>query len=219
MWWVCPHTVWPGSTALSQDERARAAVMTRRADAEAFRRCRGALRSILAARTRLPEAALEFAYGPTGRPRLAGHPDLHFSVSHTDDWAVVAVSLGSRIGVDVERYHHPGVDTAALTRRFLLPAAETPPAGEAGFAHAWTRYEARIKAAAGSLGRPLPAAAAGWPAFSLDAPPGHSATLVSAGPASLAPPRVVRAWHACSQHRCRTAPDGTSVTVPGRCRS
>ncbi|MEZ0069281.1 phosphopantetheinyl transferase [Streptacidiphilus sp. MAP12-20] len=195
-WWLCRHQVWPGSSALSADERARADAMLRARDRAAYRRCRGALRGILASWTGAEAAALRFDYTATGRPVLPAWPSLDFSVSHTADWAVIVVGTAGPLGVDVEQINQHGTDIGALARRFLAPTGEPPPRSDADFARAWTRYEARVKAAGGSLGRPLPVEAATWPTIALDAPTGHAATLVCAGPA-LPEVRVRLPWHTC----------------------
>jgi 4'-phosphopantetheinyl transferase len=52
---------------------------------------------------KISPASWEFRRTPYGRPTLAeGFPDVHFSVSHTDDLALVAVSTTQNLGIDVE---------------------------------------------------------------------------------------------------------------------
>jgi 4'-phosphopantetheinyl transferase len=48
-------------------------------------------------------AALELAYGPTGRPYLRGHGHIDISVSHTGELLVVGLTTRGLIGVDAER--------------------------------------------------------------------------------------------------------------------
>ena len=52
---------------------------------------------------KISPAAWEFRRTSYGRPTLAeGFPDVYFSVSHTDDLALVAVSTTRNLGIDVE---------------------------------------------------------------------------------------------------------------------
>lgn len=81
-----------------------------------------------------------------GRPLLAGRPDVHLSLSHTD--GVVAAAAGHLpVGVDVERLGRvpgPGVMDRALTAaERALVAADADP-GRA-FLRQWVRKEALIK--------------------------------------------------------------------------
>lgn len=113
-----------------------------------------ALRSILGSYLDRPAGAVDFAYGPHGKPGLDREdalPDLRFNLTHSDDLALVAVTLGREIGIDLERARgdRPVVD---LARRWFAPEESTAvlelPADEraAGFFACWTRKEAVIKA-------------------------------------------------------------------------
>ncbi|GAA1313821.1 4'-phosphopantetheinyl transferase family protein [Saccharothrix xinjiangensis] len=79
-----------------------------------------------------------------GKPRLAEPRGVHFSVSHSGDRVVVALSRGADVGVDVE-------ETGPVDPR----AAELAgcPAG-AGFHLAWARKEAVLKATGHGLSVP-----------------------------------------------------------------
>lgn len=81
---------------------------------------------------------------------------MQFNLSHAGDLALVAVSHGRRLGIDVERVR----DDLALDRlaEFVFSTAELdawhrvpPPARTTAFFAAWTRKEAYVKA----LGRGL----------------------------------------------------------------
>lgn len=47
---------------------------------------------------------IELSYGEYGKPSLAGHPKIHFSISHSGEWVIV--SVGNTVhGIDVEHSH------------------------------------------------------------------------------------------------------------------
>jgi 4'-phosphopantetheinyl transferase len=110
-----------------------------------------ALRQVLAGRTGRPAAALVFETGEYGKPALAGPMACAFSLSHSDELALVALADDGDIGVDLERVRVlPDLD--ALERQCLTAAecrelAGLPPAARSlGFLQRWTRKEACLKA-------------------------------------------------------------------------
>ena len=113
-----------------------------------YLRSHAALRAILATYTAAP---LDFAMAEHGKPYLPAFPDLRFNLSHSHDMALVAVTRGMEIGVDVERFR-PMQECMAIAERFFPPleAAElaaVPPEGrEVEFFRLWTRIEAKLKA-------------------------------------------------------------------------
>lgn len=69
-----------------------------------------ALRRILARATGVPPGELFFFREPLGRPRLvrqAGMPDIRFNLATRDRLALVAMTEGVDVGVDVERLRTP----------------------------------------------------------------------------------------------------------------
>ncbi|AUG75703.1 hypothetical protein CFP65_0754 [Kitasatospora sp. MMS16-BH015] len=179
LWWIAPGSHWLGSAALSAAELARAGRITEPAVRAAFRRRRGALRSVLAGYTGAAPAELVFRHGPAGRPEVPGAPA--FSVSAAGEWAVLAVGAGPVLGVDLELAGQ-GRELNAVARRFLPALAleqSAPERREAVFLRAWTRYEATLKAAGLGLGGALPPESAGWSARPLAAPTGLTASLVT----------------------------------------
>jgi phosphopantetheinyl transferase len=154
-----------------------------------------ALRQVLA--RYLGEAAEEIALarGPHGKPALAAGPErLAFNLSHSGDLALVAVSRGRELGVDVERIE-PARDLVALAARAFDAEAEAavrraPAADRAEvFYELWARHEARLKC----LGVGL-AGAGGDPGTeptvrTLSIEPEYAAALAFTGPS----PRI-RCW-------------------------
>jgi len=148
----------PADDRLARYERALGLLPAdRRARIHGFRQPADALRSLLGellVRSLIGErlgpdvARAPFARGPHGKPRVAGHADVHFNLSHSGDWAVCAVD-SQPIGVDVERIVPltPADLGAALSpaeRAYLdgLAAAARPVA----LFRLWTLKESHTKA-------------------------------------------------------------------------
>jgi 4'-phosphopantetheinyl transferase len=142
---------------LAADEAARAARYRFDRDRERFVVGRGLLRTILGGYLGLSPAELRFTYNPNGKPLL---PDLEFNLSHCEELALVAVSRGSRVGVDLERVRVLK-DAAELVARFFSPAEHAayeklPPADQPqAFFNLWTRKEAWLKATGDGIGHLL----------------------------------------------------------------
>jgi len=123
-----------------------------------------------------------------GKPQLAGvSRGVRFSLSHSGECALLAISVGREVGVDVEE-HRP-VDFLSLARSAFSPheraALEELPMNEHAdaFYRCWTRKESFIKARGDGLSFPLD----GFD-VSLDA---DAAQLLIACPAS---PEDVSRW-------------------------
>lgn len=144
-------------SVLSSDERARAATMrdpTRRAR---FVAARASLRAMLAAFLDVEPAALVFDYGASGKPLLRPANELtcaslpHFSVTHSDGLALIAVTYAGPVGIDLELMRAiPRAE--GIARRVIGEAAATTLAAmrgeerDAHFLWRWTRREAAVKA-------------------------------------------------------------------------
>ena len=136
---------------LDDDELARAARLRFERDRRRYVASHVALRQVLARRTGRPAAALRFEAGEHGKPRLAGAPTCAFSLSHSDDGALIALADDGEVGVDLERVR-PMRDLDALARRILTVdeferlEAVAPAGRTTAFLRAWTRKEACLKA-------------------------------------------------------------------------
>ncbi len=104
---------------------------------------------------------IELTRGDRGKPRLAHDPErLGFNLSHSGDLALIAVSQGREVGVDVERLK-PERDLVALAERALDPKEATAVRAASGdertrlFYELWTRHEARLKCLGLGLGPAL----------------------------------------------------------------
>lgn len=164
--------------------------------------CRGTLREILSRYLDLGPAHICLAYNRFGKPYIAGS-QVRFNVSHSGDWAMIAVSIGAETGIDIERIE-PRFAQERIPDRFFsqreaarlraLPESQQTEA----FFRCWTRKEAYIKARGLGMALSLdsfdvsfapgePAAflggADGWAVENLDAPSGYAAAVVAEGSA------------------------------------
>jgi 4'-phosphopantetheinyl transferase len=165
---------------LADDERARAARFHFERDRARFIIAHGVLRLILS--RYLNDQAprdLRFTYNAYGKPALdrsATNLDLYFSLSHSRDLALMAVTRGREIGIDVE-YVRPDLAEERLAERVFSPGElaalrQLPRQArvEAFFA-GWTRKEAYVKGRGEGLSLPLRA-------FEVSALPGEAAVCM-----------------------------------------
>jgi len=145
----------PVRDLLSAAERERAARFHLERDAVCFTLCRARLRLLLGRAIGVDAAAVRFEYGAAGQPLLAGGSGPCFSVSHSGAFALIAISAGGRVGVDLERIRsRADCDVAAyfsedeVRRLRSLP----PDDRERAFFRCWTRKEAYLKARGDGLG-------------------------------------------------------------------
>lgn len=142
---------------LSDDERSRAERFRFARDRRRYVVARGTLRRLLAARLGCPADTVSFAYGTFGKPTLRDAGPLSFNLSHCDDLAVLAVTDGASVGVDLERIRPLADDFAkhafAAEERAALHALPRCCAEIAVFA-CWTRREAFGKATGAGLSQP-----------------------------------------------------------------
>ncbi len=154
----------PLKSLLSPDESARADRYKVSQPRRHFIVCRAVLRQLLGSCVDCGPTDVEFEYGPHGKPALrqSTPPPLgiQFSVSHSDDQALIAIAVDRLIGVDIERIDS-SVRILKLARRFFSPreAAELVKLPEndqlAGFFQGWTSKEAYLKSTGFGLSFPL----------------------------------------------------------------
>jgi len=139
-------------TWLSPDERVRAARYRFDADRRRFAWTRGILRTLLASYVGGPPDQIHFGAAAKGKLHLTPRDGLRFNVSHSHEWALIALTRDREVGVDVEHHRSLRHDLFAIATRFFAPAevaalraldaAEQEPA----FYRVWSRKEAYIKA-------------------------------------------------------------------------
>jgi 4'-phosphopantetheinyl transferase len=138
---------------LNEEERARAENFVFEYDRERFVRGRGFLRRQLGAFIGLPARDVPIATAVGGKPYVSGHK-VSFNLSHSGDLAVVAITSGPSIGIDLEladrsgplEVQLSGLSEMCLNRHERLSLANAPPVSRARrFLAYWTAKEARMK--------------------------------------------------------------------------
>lgn len=147
---------------LTADERERANRFV--FDRHRFRyiRARAALRALLGRHLRVPPSDVALTTAPGGKPFLADtSASLYFNVSHSGDLALIALTKGGEIGIDLEAVRPQADDWVALARRYFageeVEALESYTAAERvqAFFRGWTRKEAIVKLLGDGLRMPL----------------------------------------------------------------
>jgi 4'-phosphopantetheinyl transferase len=148
---------------LSSDELARAGQFRFERDQNRFIVARGMLRKILGHYLGMNPHKLRFEYTPNGKPILAtnaGYNTLHFNLSHSNAFALIAVTRGRNIGIDIEHIRDD-VDAGQIARRFFsqeeisaLERIHKDKQSEVFFQY-WTRKEAFLKAMGDGVSFPM----------------------------------------------------------------
>jgi 4'-phosphopantetheinyl transferase len=154
------------------------------------------LRTILGRLLDRPPQRLRLGTGPCGKPFVIDAA-VEFSLSHEDDLALVAVSCGRPVGIDLATCR-PDFPVRELAERYF-PANErrlvdTSPEARPAWLGLWARKEAWVKAAGTQLtvGLPVPVTRCvtrdptgripgWWRLHDLPAPPGYAASVVLGG--------------------------------------
>jgi 4'-phosphopantetheinyl transferase len=147
-------------------------------------RVRDVTRRMLSALTSIPLGDIELFNAPKGKPLLRNDPALHFSISHSHDVAMVAITRVAPVGVDIERLRAvPGAES--ILRRFFkhedVDAILSDDRRDLRFIEAWTRSEATVKVRGASVweaATPDP----GTTVRQLHAPAGFAAAIAVASP-------------------------------------
>ncbi len=221
--------VWQASTAgaeerhtqfgalLSPDERTRAQRFYFEADRARFILVRGLLRRLLVRYMQIEPAQIEFSYGEFGKPEVkcADEPPVRFSVSHSGEIALFAITRARRVGVDVERVRALPDEDRFAAQLFVASenarlAALAEEARRGAFFQLWTAKEAYLKAVGMGLTMPLDRvevalgetgplrlasldgdvhAARRWQLECIDSRPGYKAALVVEGQGCRVLPR------------------------------
>jgi 4'-phosphopantetheinyl transferase len=166
-------------STLSPDERPRADRFVLPQHRARFAAARGILRDILSRYLNCVPAAIDFHYGPSGKPALApgsGRGEIRFNLSHSHGLALYSVAHSRGLGIDVESISSR-VAEERIAERFFSPAevaalrALPASARTAAFFRCWTCKEAYIKAKGGGLSIPLDS-------FDVSVTPGEPAALL-----------------------------------------
>lgn len=101
---------------------------------------------------------IHYGYGPQGKPYLKDYPDIHFSLSHSGNMAVLAIS-DSEVGIDVQErrgYQERVAKRFYHESEIAVIEAISDPAEKANcFYQMWTAKEAYIKFTGKGMGQDL----------------------------------------------------------------
>lgn len=147
---------------LSPDELDRAERFHFARDRDRFIARRGLLREILGVQTHIAPDSLVFFTGPFGKPALVPPSKgrtLHFSLAHSNDIAVFAISREAPVGIDVELVRELSdlygmVSTVFSSREKGLWRSLPESQRLQAFFDAWTRKEAFLKGTGQGLQKP-----------------------------------------------------------------
>jgi 4'-phosphopantetheinyl transferase len=145
---------------ISSAERAKAERFRFSKDRNHYIIRHGILRLILGRYLKRHPSAIDFCYGPFGKPEIqhdAARNRLNFNASHSGDLAIYAVTRAFSIGVDVE-YLRPVPNFEEIASQFFSPreaatllAVPTESRIERFFAY-WTGKESFLKATGEGIG-------------------------------------------------------------------
>ena len=180
---------------LTDDERARADRFFFERHRNEYVIAHGLLRHLLARYCDTDPLELAFDSGPSGKPILrtqpAGKPPVSFNLSHSHGRALLAVSDGRDVGIDIE-WIDRRTDVLALARRYFFGSERReienapPHATRETFFRYWVAKEAVLKAQGVGLRFPLSLFEI---RFAAD---GRTATVASSDPSRLSPDWTVR---------------------------
>lgn len=160
---IATHEIKSLQAILSADELLRATRFRFERDQKRFIAARGMLRKILGHYLGRSPHNLRFEYTSYGKPILAagsGDDTLRFNLSHSDAFAIYAVTRGRNIGIDIERVRDD-VAVEQIAQRFFsqgeissLERIHKNTRSEVFFQY-WTRKEAFIKATGKGVSFPM----------------------------------------------------------------
>jgi len=155
------QTITKYTSLLSDDELDRASRFRFRKDYKVYVITRASLRTLLAKYLKIQPTEIQFAYSKYGKPSIH-YPvsELEFNVSHAHQMALIGISAGVPIGVDIEWIDFEK-DLETVAKKFFSDnenmefnklSEEHKPLG---FFNCWTRKESFIKAVGHGLSFPL----------------------------------------------------------------
>jgi 4'-phosphopantetheinyl transferase len=136
------------SNYLDADEMLRANKYRFLKDKNRFIICRGFLKILLAESTDFNPKDIRIGVGPNKKPFLPSHPSIFFNVSHSGEYALIAIG-GKHVGVDVEKVDR-AFDFSEISPRIFnsaeLEKLDYDSDTKKQFFKFWTRKEAILKA-------------------------------------------------------------------------
>jgi len=139
---------------LSEDESKRAVRLKIEEKKKQFVIVRGVLRKLLSNSLSKPSGEIIFSYEQHCKPTIEekyNNKSIEFNISHSGSYALIAMTLDNKLGVDIEKINH-GIDYQSLSDRFFsgkekdeLTSIDKDDQLDA-FYRAWVRKESFIKA-------------------------------------------------------------------------
>lgn len=140
---------------LDEYEQARAARLVREEDRWRYVLAHGGLRLVLSRYLGIGPAVVKMCRSETGKPALTkeleGQFGITFNLSHAHGRALIAISKGQEVGVDLERIRSE-VEVEKLSQRYFAPSEHatimqlTQEQRAARFFRLWVAKEAALKA-------------------------------------------------------------------------
>lgn len=166
--WVAPLDVSATEVSsfanvISPDEIQRARRFYFESDRRRFIVTHGLLRTLLGWVLTIAPAQVQLCYGPNGKPAMSeahGDRSIRFSLAHSHDLALIGITRGREIGVDIEQIipmqDLEGIGHQCLSdqERTALDSLSVSDRNAAFFTY-WTRKEALVKAIGTGLTFPL----------------------------------------------------------------
>lgn len=115
------------------------------------------VRRIISEKSKIPAGKIAFELGPHGKPSLHGSNDLHFSISHSGEWIVSALSRSS-VGIDIEKVGPPKIDVAKRffsEHEYTALMARPEEERDSFFFELWTLKESYVKLLGTGISTPL----------------------------------------------------------------
>lgn len=121
--WHIPTTSDPAQlikldALLSPDEQQRAKRTVRMGTRNTYITSHAALRQILGQYLELAPQEISFINEPNGKPAIKQFESFHFSLSHTQDYTLLAISSLSPVGIDIEITKQTR-DILSIAKRFF----------------------------------------------------------------------------------------------------
>ena len=109
---------------LDKEEQHRAGRLVREEDRRRYMFAHGGLRAVLSRYLGVGPGAVELCRNEVGKPfvprKSQGQSPITFNMSHAQGRALIGVSMGQEVGVDLERIR-PGVEVEKLSERYFAP--------------------------------------------------------------------------------------------------
>jgi 4'-phosphopantetheinyl transferase len=140
-------------TNVSSERQEKIKKFTRPDDAKRALLAEILIRSIIASKLKVSNKTIEFGTNKYGKPFLKGNFDLHFNVSHSENW-IVCVIDDKPVGIDIEKMRPIKLEIAAQffsDEEYKMLMSKDLKDQQHFFFDLWTLKESYIKAVGDGL--------------------------------------------------------------------